>query len=191
MADIYQITLPSGTTYLLKDLQARTDIEELKSIVSGGVSFLGITTTVLTDGSNTKTVVIDGQFVTAKNGSLVIYDTDEFIWSDISNSWHLLGSSGSLGSLAFKDSATGSFTPSGTISQPTTTVTLTEDTVNSVSSVGTLADWSATVTNETLSFSFTQGSLPTTAQKTVATGVSSVTTSTPTFTGTLDTVTVS
>lgn len=191
MADIYQITLPSGTTYLLKDLQARTDIEELKSIVSGGVSFLGITTTVLTDGATTKTVVIDGQFVTAKNGSLVIYDTDEFIWSDISNSWHLLGSSGSLGSLAFKNSATGSFTPSGTISQPTTTVTLAEDTVNSVSSVGTLADWSATVTNETLSFSFTQGSLPTTAQKTVATGVSSVTTSTPTFTGTSDTVTVS
>ena len=40
MADIKQITLPSGTTYFFKDEKARTDIDGLKDAISAGVSFI-------------------------------------------------------------------------------------------------------------------------------------------------------
>lgn len=183
MADIYRFILPSGSEYLLKDAQARADIEDLKAAVGGGVSFLGITTTVLTDGATSKRIVIDGDYVEAINGSIAIYDVDEFIWSDITESWHRLGPSGTFRALAYKDSASTTYTPSGSISQPVTTVTLNTDTVNEISNVGTLPSWSATVANETLTFSFSAGSLPTANQKTVATSVDSVSTSTPTFSG--------
>lgn len=183
MADIYRFILPSGSEYLLKDAQARADIEDLKAAVGGGVSFLGITTTVLTDGATSKRIVIDGDYVDAINGSIAIYDVDEFIWSDITESWHRLGPSGTFRALAYKDSASATYTPSGSISQPVTTVALNTDTVNEISNVGALPSWSATVANETLTFSFDAGSLPTANQKTVATGVDSVSTSTPTFSG--------
>lgn len=191
MADIFQISLPSGSTYQLKDAKAREDIETLKQAVGGGVSFMGITTTVLTDGATSKTIIIDGKFVEAINGALVIYDVDEFIWSDKSSSWHRLGPSGTFRALAYKDNASASYTPTGTITQPATTVDLSTDTVNEVTNVGTLPSWSGTVANETLTFSFTPGSLPSTNQKTVATGVTSVTTTAPTFNGNQATITVS
>lgn len=191
MADIYQITLPTGTTYQLKDAKAREDIEVLKEAVSGGVSFMGITTTVLTDGATAKSIVIGTDLVEATNGAITIYDVEEYIWSDATNSWHRLGPSGTFRALAYKDNATTSYTPTGTVSQPTTTVVLTSDAVNDVTDIGSLPAWNATVTNETMTFSFTPGSLPTTVQKTVATGVTSATTTAPIFTGDQATITVS
>lgn len=121
MADLSKITLPSGTTYNLKDAQARADIAAIESAIAGGVSFLGITTTALTDGATTNPITIGGQSVSAINGCIVIYDTKEFIWVDADTSWHLLGSADEFGLLAFKDSASGSYTPAGTVSQPTFT----------------------------------------------------------------------
>lgn len=122
MADLSKITLPSGTTYNLKDAQAREDIEAIKGAIAGGVSFLGITTTELTDGATTNPIIIDGTSTSAINGAVVVYGSKEFIWVESDTSWHLLGAvDENLGDLAYKDSASGSFTPHGTVSQPTFT----------------------------------------------------------------------
>lgn len=121
MPDISKITLPSGTVYNLKDAQAREDIESIKGAVSGGVSFLGITTTELTDGATTSTITVGGKQVSAINGALVIYSSDEFVWSESDTSWHRLGPSGTFRALAYKDSASGSYKPAGTVSKPTFT----------------------------------------------------------------------
>lgn len=183
MADISKITLPSGTTYNLKDEVARR-------AQSGAMHWLGITTTAITDGSSTTSIVIDGETVTVgadDAGGVVGYDGMEFIWSG--TVWQEFGSTGSLGALAFKNSATGSYTPAGSVSAPT--VTLATTTVNSITGVGTLPELSMSVSNETLTVSFSQGTLPTQGgATTVATGtVSSV--SQPSFTGTAATIEVS
>lgn len=115
--EISKITLPSGTTYDIKDATARAKIDSL----SGAVTYLGVTTTALTDGSTTATVSIGGKQVTAAAGDVVIYGELEFIWSDTEKKWHEFGSTGSLKALAFKDSASASYTPAGTVSAPTFT----------------------------------------------------------------------
>lgn len=117
--EISVIQLPSGTSYNIKDASARVDIEDLKSRISGGMHYLGKTTTALTDGSTTNPIAVDGKSVTAGAGDIVIYGNLEFIYSDTESKWHEFGSTGSLKGLAFKDSATGEFTPSGTVTQPT------------------------------------------------------------------------
>ena len=192
MADLSKITLPSGTTYNLKDAKAREDIAAIEAAIAGGVTFLGITTTELTDGATTNPITIGGQSVSAINGCIVIYDTKEFIWADADTSWHLLGSADEFGTLAYKNSASGSFTPHGSVSTPTITVTPSNATVNSITDVGTLPAWSATVANENLTISWSQGTLPTKgSDTTVVSGIQSATSSQPTFTGTGETVTVS
>lgn len=266
MADISKITLPSGTTYNIKDNQARSDIEDIRESIAGGVTFLGVTTTVLTDGASTNPIVIDGNSKTAANGDIAIYDTEEFIFSSSDSKWHRLGPAGEFKALAYKDSASGDYTPVGSISQPTftgssstvsitssanangnyqpagtistptfsgntmestgtytpagsvtvstattenktatvskttgtatytpegtvtapsITVTPTTTTIQPIDSVGSLPAWSGTVTNETLSFSWNAGSLPTKSDgQTVVTGISNATATQPVFTGT-------
>lgn len=112
MPEISKITLPSGTTYDIKDATAR-------AAISGGTVFLGITATPLTDGASTSPIIIDGESVNAINGGIVIYNNKEFIYADVDSKWHEIGDTGNLGALAYKDNATGTFTPSGTVSQPT------------------------------------------------------------------------
>lgn len=112
MAEISKITLPSGTTYDLKDATAR-------AAITGGTSFLGVTTTALTDGSTASTIVVGGSNVNAVNGGMAIYGSKEFIYSSSDNKWHEFGDTSGLGDLAYKDSASGNFTPGGTVSQPT------------------------------------------------------------------------
>lgn len=201
MADISVIKLPSGTSYNIKDAQARADIETIESAISGGMHYIGVTTTALTDGSTTNPITIGGQSITAKSGDIAIYGELEFIFSSTDNKWHEFGSTGSLKSLAFKDTASGNFTPSGSVSTPTITITPVEGSVRTLADVGTLPDctlpsFSATVANETLSLGWTAGSfdpgdLPEIgANVTVLTGASA-TASQPTFTGTQGSVTVS
>lgn len=119
MADISKITLPSGTTYDIKDARAR----ELIGSLSGALTYLGITTTELVDGSTASPIVIGGTSVTPKAGDIAAYGNSEFVWSDVESKWREFGSTGSLKALAFKDSASGSYTPAGTVSQPTFTGT--------------------------------------------------------------------
>lgn len=110
MPDIKQITLPSGTTYDLRD--SRVD-----SIISQGTRWVGVTTTPISDGSTTSTIVIDGVSHNAEIGDIAGYQEtgkqqEEFIWNG--TVWQEFGSTGSLKALAFKDTA------SGTVAVPAT-----------------------------------------------------------------------
>ena len=190
MADISTVFI-NNTTYNIKDSTARAGLTnvytkaetdaEIASAIGGitGISFEVVSSLPATGEAGTI-------YLLSNSGSgQNIYD--EYVWLTASNRWEKIGTTdvdlsgyaqtADLGDLAFKDSATGSFTPSGSIS-PTTA------TVNSITAVGSLPTWSASVTNEVLSFSFNQGSLPTKgANQTVMTGAS--------FSGTAGTVSVS
>ncbi len=117
MADISKITLPSGTTYDIKDATARAAIEA----ITGGdaVVFIGVSTTALTDGGS-QTPTIGGEEKTVSSGNLVFYGTQEYIYGN-DNKWHALGDLSTLGALAQKNSASASYKPAGTVSQPTFT----------------------------------------------------------------------
>ena len=110
MADLSKITLPSGTTYNLKDQGARDLIDAL----TGYTKFLGVTTTAISDGSTTNPVTIGGQSVTAETGDIVTYGSGEFIWNG--SQWQAFGDLSALGDLAYQDSASGTFTPHGSVS---------------------------------------------------------------------------
>ena len=210
MPEISQITLPSGTTYDLKDATARQSI-------AGGVTFRGVTTTALTDGASTNPIVINGESYTAVNGDLVIYESLEFLFSTSDNKWHEFGNTSGLGALAYKNSASGSFTPSGSVSKPNVDVTPTTTTIAEFDDPGSVTPGTAStptavtlpaldmsVSNETLVISWSGGSvtpgtagtptsvtLPTSKNTTVVTDVDAELDSTPAFTGTAGTVNVS
>lgn len=114
MPEISRITLPTGTTYEIKDATAR-------AAIAGGTVFLGVTTTPLTDGATTSPIVIDGESINAINGGIVIYGNGEFIFASKDNKWHEIGDTSNLGDLAYKDSASGAYKPEGTVSAPTFT----------------------------------------------------------------------
>ena len=135
MADIKKITLPSGTTYDLRD--SRVD-----SIISQGTRWVGVTTTAISDGSTTSTIIIDGDSHAAEVGDICSYNNMEFIWNG--TKWQEFGSTGSLKALAFKDSA------SGTVAVPKTYTF--SGTAASVSVTGTTAG-SVSVTKGTVTVS--------------------------------------
>lgn len=128
MADLSKIKLPSGTSYDIKDAAAREDIELLKHSITGGIHYLGVTTSALVDGSETNPIIIDEKEVTATSGDIAIHEKKEFIFSDTDSTWHEFGDMGSLKALAFKDSASASFTPSGSITNTITASPLTVST---------------------------------------------------------------
>ena len=117
MPDISKITLPSGTTYDIKDTQARSDIAAMQAAIAGGVTFMGETTTALTDGSTASSITINGNNVTAVQGYLVVYESKEFVYDG--SKWIELGDLSTIGDLGWKDSASGTYTPAGTVSTPT------------------------------------------------------------------------
>ena len=118
MPDISKIVLPgSATVYDIKDANARDRISALESYTD----YLGVTTTALTDGSTTNPVTINGSPVTAVNGNIVNYGSKEFIFNG--TVWQEFGDLSGLGSLAYKNSADGSYTPAGSISLSNTNKT--------------------------------------------------------------------
>ena len=129
MADISKITLPNGSTYDIKDATARNSINTLQNTVTSGVMYRGVTTTPLIDAATTSPISMgttkEGSPVqyAPKTGDLVIYGDKEFIFAQVgdTSSWHEFGSTGSLKALAFKDNASASYTPAGSVSQPTFT----------------------------------------------------------------------
>ena len=110
MAEISKITLPSGTTYDLKDATARSQIAAL----SNYTAFAGVTTTALTDGSTTSTIVVGGNDVTAQTGMIATYGSKEFVWNG--SAWQEFGDLSALGNLAYSDTASASYTPAGSVS---------------------------------------------------------------------------
>lgn len=129
MAEISKIALPGGGTYDIKDATARNSINSLQNTLASGIMYRGVTTTPLTDGATTSPISMGttngGSSVqyTPKTGDLVIYGNKEFIFAQVgdTSSWHEFGSTGSLKALAFKDNASGSYTPAGAVGQPTFT----------------------------------------------------------------------
>lgn len=113
-ATISVITLPSGVQYDIKDAKAREDIAALQSYTD----YLGVTSTALTDGATTNPIVINEESVTAKKGNIVNYGSKEFIFNG--TAWQEFGDMSGLGSLAYKNSATGSTTLSTPDSYSTT-----------------------------------------------------------------------
>ena len=111
-------------TLWIKDAKAWADIEDIYQKISGGLHYLGKSTTEIEDGDATGPWTIDGVVYvpsgatgSQKNlaaGDIAIYGELEFIWSGASGKWQEFGSTGSLGALAFKDSASGAYTPAGT-----------------------------------------------------------------------------
>jgi len=95
--------------------------------------YAGVTTTALTDGASTNPISIGGENYTAVSGDVVIYSTREYVFSDTDNKWHEFGSTGSLKALAFKDTASATYQPKGSVSstfsgtQSSVTVTATEN----------------------------------------------------------------
>lgn len=165
-------------TLEVKDALAREAIAQ----IGDALYWMGVTSTVLTDGSTTNPIVIPDKDdpVTAKLGGMAQYSGEEFVWNGAA--WQSVGKN-NFGSLAFKNSASGSYTPAGSVAitkgQDTT------DTVPNVTGVGALPSMS--LSGETLIFN--AGSLPTLGTaKTVLTarGADSAN-----FTGTAATVSVS
>ncbi len=155
MAEISKIKLPSGTEYDIKDATAR-------AAIAGGTSFLGVTTTALTDGSSTTTITIGGESVNAVNGGMVIYESKEFVYSSSDSKWHEFGDTGDLKALAYKDTASGDFTPSGTVSKPTftgssstVTITATDNSSGNYQPKGTVSNPTFTGTEASISSSAT------------------------------------
>ena len=118
LAYISQITLPSGTTYQIKDAEAREDLALLTQELTGALVFVGVTTTELADGSTTATISINGADHKAETGDVVISGKKEFVFTSTGN-WVELGDfsdlQAMLGELAYLDSAEGSYTPTGNI----------------------------------------------------------------------------
>lgn len=210
MADISILTV-GGSSYNIKDATARDAIAALQ----GGMKYLGVTTTPLTNGATTNPITIDDQSVTATTGNVTVYENAEFVFDG--TKWDEFGDLSTLGSLAYKNSASGTFTPAGsvTVTEVTgaistlanagtlPTVNPTVESITPIASVGTLPSSSYDSTTETLSISwgslptagtavsavtnvgFSAGTLPTAGSATVLTGASA------SFTGTQGTINVS
>ena len=117
-----------GNTLWLKDSEARQEIEDIKSSITGAMHFIGVSSTAIADGDstgpwtiNSKTYIASG---TPAEGQVLLVAGDvavyapagkaerEFVWSG--DKWQEYGSTGSLKALAFKDNASATYTPAGT-----------------------------------------------------------------------------
>jgi hypothetical protein len=154
-----KITLPvnvSGTIqnveYTLKDAEARQMIEDL----GHALYWIGVTTDALTDGATTNPITVNNESVTANLGGMASYGGSEFVWNG--TAWQEMGKN-NFGALAFKSSASGSYTPAGQVN-----VTQASDTTAQVTpfgSAGSLPDATWSVSGETATFAFDAGTLPT------------------------------
>ena len=109
------------------------NIDDLYDIVAGGVHYRGKTTSNIFDGADVNPIIINGETYTAQAGDLVIKDVEggeslEFVFDG--TVWSELGSTGVLGTLAYKDNASTQYKPKGsvttTLSHTNTAATLTK-----------------------------------------------------------------
>lgn len=199
MADISKITLPNGTTYDIKDATARAEI----AAITGGTSivFIGVSSTAITDGGN-ETPTITGWTGPVAPGNLVFYTSKEFIYGT-DNVWHEMGDLSGLGALAYKSSASGNVTPSGTVSQPTFTGASSDVTISATNSAsgnyqpaGSISGGAFTGSSTTFTGSFTPSgsvsvSTASTTNKTAAVSPASSGTTTYTPAGSVTAPTIS
>jgi hypothetical protein len=167
--------------FTLKDAEARQMIQDL----GNALYWIGVTTTELSDGATTNPITVDGESKTAKLGGMASYEGSEFVWNG--SAWQEFGKN-NFGALAFKSSASGSYTPAGTINAQTASVSGTQTaSITPISGVGTLPTF--TVSGEQVTF--TPGTLPTAGTPVDAvTDVGTVSVDQATFSGTQATITV-
>ena len=154
----YDIKDATARTQISSEVAARkaaddsinNTINNLKSNLTGAMHYVGVTTTAWHDGvqsTNTLSPIkINNADYIPNPGDVVIYQNKEFVFSTQTKNvdgtektisiWNEFGSTGSLKALAFKDSASGSVTPSGTVSKPTFTGTNSKVTFNTFTSDG-------------------------------------------------------
>lgn len=117
--------------------------------------YRGKTTSNIFDGADVNPIIINGEPYTAQVGDLVIKDVDggeslEFVFDG--TVWSELGSTGVLGTLAYKDNASTQYKPKGsvttTLSQTNTQATLTK---GDYTPAGTNASSSVTLSGGTTS----------------------------------------
>ncbi len=110
-----------GNQYDIKDAEARAEIVDIKSSITGAMHYIGVSSTAIADGDstgpwtiNSKTYIasgtpVEGQVLLAAGDVAVYAPTGkaelEFVWSG--TQWQEYGSTGSIKALAFKDSASG------------------------------------------------------------------------------------
>ena len=117
MADISRITLPSGTTYEIKDAVARKQI-------GNTIIIRGTTTTPLTDEATTNPIIINDEEFTVHANDADFYLKAEYVFDG--TKWHEFGDMSGLGALSRKDSASANYTPTGSVTKPSFTGTKTE-----------------------------------------------------------------
>lgn len=229
MPDISKIALPSGTVYNIKDEEARSAIAGLSGFdyivcdsaantpkdVTWNNGSADIVGTLVASASTKGKIYL----VPSVNGEKDIFD--EYLTVNPTAgvySWEMFGNTdvhmSDLGALAKKDSASGSYTPEGTVSTPIITVTPNNATIHVAESVNgggsvtpgqaaecSMPEFGMTVSNETLSISWTPGSftantptavtLPLFVSQSIVTGIRSAEASQPEFTGSAKSVSVS
>ena len=205
---IHLITLPDGTVYEIEDTVAR-------AAASAGITFV-----ISTNAANTpKDVTWDDDGTTITGTLVASSDTTnkfylvpatteegkdifaEYITVKDPNdiySWEKIGTTdidlSNLGTLAYKNSASGSFTPQGSVAAPTISVSTAgaTESITPFGSAGTLPELTMTVSDRNLAISFSQGTLPSGGTAvSVKTGDAAYTATAPAFTGTAGSVTVS
>lgn len=184
MADISTITLPSGSTYNLKDAWARTQIQA----ITGGsaIVFKGVSSTALTDGGN-ENPTVNGTTITAKStGDLYFYQQEEFIYGDDSK-WHSLGPPmATLGALAYYDAVgvkydkTTSVTSTFTGTAGDVTITTAANNSGNYTPSGTITGGTFTGSETTFTGSYTPGGTVSQPTISVATAGSTATIKNPT-----------
>jgi hypothetical protein len=141
MPDISKITLPSGTSYDIKDATAREAIANLQNI-ENVLSTDAATTpegVVWNNSETTITGTLAASGETIKKIYLVLNESSidqkntykEYLTLKVGNTyrWEMIGTTeanlSNLGNLAYKDSASTAYTPAGNVSAPTVTLSKT------------------------------------------------------------------
>lgn len=87
--DALPSTVGNNNKYLhINDITGSLEWSSL-SVPTGAFTYIGTTTTQLSDGSTTNPITIGGESVTATNGNVVFYGDAEFVW--IGSAWEELG----------------------------------------------------------------------------------------------------
>lgn len=193
-----KIVLPGGQVLEIKDATARAAVA-----AAGNLQYSVVTELPENPKDfNAETII----YLVSKTGATEEDDVfDEYIY--IQDKWEHLGNTNinlndyvkeaELGALAKKNSVSATYTPEGSVSGTGVVVDLEKVSMQSVTSVGTLPSYTdATYTydagNETLTIGaavFDTGTLPTQGEAiNVATNISKVTVTDPTFTGTPATI---
>ena len=132
-----QVQVSSGTVYDVEDAWARQKIKTIGKPISYIGAFPATITPTLAEGDERTSFTypdgsdfeVNGVKYEAQSGDVFTNGGEELMFDGVSEKWIEFGDASNLGDLAYCDSATGSVTATGTVSQPTFTGT--QATINS------------------------------------------------------------